>query len=132
MNTLLVALGGAVGAAGRYLLDVWVTGVFGAGFPWGTFIINVSGCLLIGLVLSYVEEGLLSSRSRAFLAVGVLGGYTTFSIFSYESLQLIITGDLGGYLLNAFGQLGVGLLAVYLGVVLARSTRSLGITRGDK
>lgn len=125
MNTLLVAVGGAVGAAGRYLLDLWVIDLLGPGFPWGTFIINVSGCFLIGVVLYYVEEGVLSSRSRAFVAVGVLGGYTTFSVFSHESLRLILAGDLGGYLLNAFGQLAAGLLAVYLGVALARVLRGV-------
>lgn len=125
MNTLFVAVGGAIGAAVRYLLDLWATGLLGPGFPWGTFFINVSGCFLIGVVLYYVEEGVLSSRSRLFFAVGVLGGYTTFSIFSHESLQLILAGDLGGYLLNAFGQLAAGLLAVYLGVILARVLRGV-------
>jgi CrcB protein len=122
---LFVAMGGAIGAAGRYLLDLWVMTSLGADFPWGTFIINVSGCFLIGVVLDYVEEGILSNRSRLFLAVGVLGGYTTFSIFSHESLQLIVAGELGGYLLNAFGQLAAGLLAVYLGVLLARVLRGV-------
>lgn len=125
VNTLFVAAGGAIGAAGRYLLDLWATGLLGAGFPWGTFFINVSGCFLIGVVLDSVEEGILSDRSRLFFAVGILGGYTTFSIFSHESLQLMLAGDLGGYLLNAFGQLAGGLLAVYLGVALARILRGV-------
>lgn len=133
MNTLFVALGGAVGAGSRYLLDFWITSLYGTAFPWGTFIINVSGCFLIGAVLHYVEEGVLSNRSRAFFAVGMLGGYTTFSIFSYESLQLLSAGNLAGYMLNAFGQVLLGLLAVYLGVIMARGTRRVWRTgRGSK
>lgn len=120
MNVLLVAVGGALGATLRYLLDFWVTSAVGTGFPWGTFIINVSGCFMIGFVLDLVERGALSARARLFLAVGVFGGYTTFSIFSYESLQLLSGGAVVGYVLNAFGQLALGLVAVYLGVVTAR------------
>jgi CrcB protein len=120
VNALLVAAGGALGAMLRYLLDSGVERLAGPGFPWGTFVINVTGCFLIGVVLNLVERGVLSARARLFFAVGILGGYTTFSIFSYESLQLISAGEPGGYALYAFGQLALGMVAVYLGVVLAR------------
>jgi CrcB protein len=121
VNVLLVAIGGAIGAAARYLAGLWIAARFGAGFPWGTFFVNVTGSFLIGIVLVLVERGTLPGEARLFLAVGILGGYTTFSSFSYETLQLVNGGDIRPVLLNAFGQLFVGLLAVYLGVVFARA-----------
>lgn len=120
MNVLLVALGGAIGAASRYLLGGWIQGRLGPDFPWGTFIVNVSGSLLIGVVLGLVDRGTLSAEARLFLAVGILGGYTTFSTFSYETLQLLADGNLAATLLNALGQFALGLVSVYLGLVAAR------------
>lgn len=122
MNVLLVAVGGAIGAAARYLAGLWIAGRFGADFPWGTFFVNVTGSFLIGMILVLVERGMLPPGARLFLAVGVLGGYTTFSSFSYETLQLLAGGgNPGPVLFNAFGQLLAGLLAVYLGVVCGRA-----------
>jgi len=86
---LLVMLGGAIGAALRYGLGAWVQGLAGPEFPWGTFLINLTGSFLIGLVLRFSLEGALSPEWRLFLAVGVLGGYTTFSTFSWETLTLV-------------------------------------------
>lgn len=121
MNVLLVAAGGAIGAVLRYVLGGWIQGRLGPDFPWGTFIVNVSGSLLIGVVLGLVERGALSAEARLFLAVGILGGYTTFSTFSYETLQLIEDGNLASTLLNALGQVAASLVAVYVGVVISRS-----------
>ena len=118
---LLVAAGGAIGAAARYLSGLWIAARFGAGFPWGTFFVNVTGSFLIGIVLVLVERGTLPAGARLFVAVGVCGGYTTFSSFSYETLQLLNVGDVGPVLLNIFGQVILCLLAVYLGVVFARA-----------
>ena len=126
MNTLLVATGGAIGAALRYLLGGWVQSRLGPDFPWGTFIVNVSGCLLIGAALGLVERGALPPEARLFVAVGVLGGYTTFSTFGYETLRLIEGGELLPAALNALGQLALGLVAVYLGLVAARILGGIG------
>jgi CrcB protein len=121
VNVLLVAAGGAIGAAARYLAGLWIVARLGADFPWGTFFVNVTGSFLIGIVLVLVERGALPPGARLFLAVGILGGYTTFSSFSYETLQLLGGGgSVGPVLFNAFGQLLVGLVAVYLGVVCGR------------
>ena len=121
VNVLLVAVGGGLGAAARYLAGLWIVARLGADFPWGTLFVNVTGSFLIGIILVLVEGGELPPGTRLFLAVGVLGGYTTFSSFSYETLQLLGgEGSLGPVLFNAFGQLLVGLLAVYLGVVCGR------------
>ncbi len=121
MNTLLVAIGGAIGAAGRYLIGGWVQTFAGTGFPLGTFFVNATGSLIIGVILGLVERGSLSGQARLFLAVGIMGGYTTFSSFSYDNLGLLQSGETGRLLVNMFGQLAIGLFAAYLGVVLARA-----------
>ncbi len=119
---MLVATGGAIGAAARYLAGLWIAARLGASFPWGTFFVNVTGSFLIGIVLVLVEGGTLPAGARLFFAVGILGGYTTFSSFSYETLQLLAGGpNVGPVLLNTLGQLLAGLLAVYLGVVVGRA-----------
>ena len=120
VRIVLVALGGALGAVARYLLGTWISARFGPDFPWGSFVINVTGAFLIGLVLGLVSGGLLSAEARIFLAVGVLGGYTTFSTFAYETLELLVDGNTLAFFLNAFGQLILGLFAVYLGLVVSR------------
>src|SRR5258708_4198656 len=99
---------------------MWIQTRLGSDFPWGTFIINVTGSFFIGVVLGLVNAGTLSAEAHLFLAVGVLGGYTTFSSFSYETLELLGDGNIQAFLFNALGQLVAGLLAVYLGIVLSR------------
>ncbi len=121
MNVLLVALGGAIGSAARYLVGAFVANRFGPDFPWGTFIVNVSGSFLIGVVLSLVGGGQLPAGARLFLAVGVMGGYTTFSTYSNETLQLIQGGEFAAAAFNALGQVVAGLVGVYLGVVFGRA-----------
>lgn len=120
MSLLYVALGGAIGASARYLVSGWMGAWFGPGFPWGTFFANVSGSFLIGIVLALVDGGSLPAGARLFLAVGILGGYTTFSSFSYESLGLLTDTGLLLTLLNTLGQLILGLVFVYFGVVVGR------------
>jgi fluoride exporter len=120
MNLLLVALGGAIGAGGRYALGGWLHAQLGAGFPWGTFAVNVLGSLAIGVVLGLAQGGNLSPGASVFLAVGVLGGFTTFSSFSYETMQLLSAGQTGASLLNVFGQFAASLAAVYAGLAVAR------------
>ena len=121
MNVLLVALGGAIGSAARYLAGAFIANRFGPDFPWGTFIVNVSGSFLIGVILSFVGGGQLPVEARPFLAVGIMGGYTTFSTYSHETLQLIQGGEFGAATFNTLGQVVTGLVGVYLGVVLGRA-----------
>jgi CrcB protein len=122
VSLLYVALGGAIGASARYLVSGWMGAWFGPGFPWGTFFANVSGSFLIGIVLVLVDGGALPAGARPFLAVGILGGYTTFSSFSYESLNLLTDTGVLLTLLNTLGQLALGIVFVYFGVVLGRLT----------
>ena len=125
MNTLLVAIGGAIGAVGRYLIGGWVQSLAGTGFPAGTFFVNVTGSLIIGVILGLVERGALSSQARLLLAVGLMGGYTTFSSFSYDNLGLLQSGETGRFLFNITAQVVLGLFAAYLGVVIARTMGSI-------
>ncbi len=111
---MLVMLGGAIGAALRYGLGAWVQGWSGPGFPWSTFLINISGSFLIGLVLRLSLEGALSPEWRLFLTVGLLGGYTTFSTFSFETLALVQQGEWFKALLYVVGSVVLGFLLVWL------------------
>ena len=119
---LLVGTGGFIGSVSRYALGGLAQRLAPeALFPWGTLAVNVIGCLLIGFVASLGEtKGWLGAGGRAFLLVGILGGFTTFSSFGYETWSLFRDGQLGFGLANACANMVLGLLAVLLGVALAR------------
>jgi len=118
---LAVALGGALGASARYLLDHLIEQTTYSVFPWATFTINVTGCLLIGLCeAALVDRHHVPAWVRVGLLVGVLGGYTTFSTFAQESLQLVDARDLGVMLLYTAGSVTTGVLAAYLGSLAGR------------
>jgi fluoride exporter len=90
-------------------------------FPWGTFVVNMSGAFLLGLVMTLMTEQLTTaSWLRSALTIGLLGAYTTFSTLSYETYRLLEDGALGLAAANMLGSMAAGLLAVYLGVVTAR------------
>lgn len=116
MNLLLVVPGGGIGAGGRYLLGGWLHLQIGNGFPWGTFAVNALGSLMIWLVFGLAQMKSISPGTTLFLAIVVLG---MFSAFSYETLRPITNGNLAASMLNAAGQLSVGLLAIYLGFAAA-------------
>jgi CrcB protein len=118
-RVLIVAAGGAIGSALRYLLAGSVQRF--ATFPAGTFVVNAVGCLLVGFLAGLAfERGTLTPNTRLFLIIGVCGGFTTFSAFSYETLELIRTGEFLRAGVNGGGQLIVGLAAVWTGLVLSR------------
>ena len=111
----LVALGGAAGAVARYWASGIVYRLTGPGFPWGTLVVNLLGCFLIGVVIVVLETTIQSGALRAAVAIGFLGAFTTFSTFSYETLALLQDGDwlrAGAYV---GGSVMVGLLAVAAG-----------------
>lgn len=122
MQFLYVFLGAGLGGVCRYLSSTNLHKCFPElGFPIGTFFVNMVGCFLIGLIAQLAEtKTALGGDVRLFLTVGVLGGFTTFSSFGYETVQLIKDGEIWLALLNAFGQLALGLIFVWLGIVLAR------------
>jgi fluoride exporter len=123
MPTLLaVAVAGAVGALARYGVDGWVAQRAPGAFPWGTFVINVTGSLLLGLLFTLFSERVsVDPWVRTGLMVGLLGAYTTFSTFSLETYRLIESGAIGLACANAVGSLAAGLGAVYIGAVIGRA-----------
>ena len=121
-RVLLVGLGGFIGSAVRYGLGGWLARLkSGWSFPIETLVINVTGCLVIGLLAGIAEtRGVFTGPTRAFLFIGVLGGYTTFSTFGYETFQLMRDGQFGVALLSVTLQVCLGLAAVWSGDALAR------------
>src|SRR5436190_14051088 len=108
-----VALGGALGASGRYLLDHAIEQRSFSIFPWATFTINITGCFLIGVITAaLVDRHHLPAWIRVGLVLGVIGGYTTFSTFAQESLTLFDAHDAAVALLYAGGSVVVGIAAV--------------------
>ncbi len=118
---LLIACGGALGAASRYAASLGVYAWLGRGFPYGTLFVNVTGSFLIGLLsMLLVERFSLGGEWRAAILVGFLGAFTTFSTFSLETLNLFEQGDGARALLNVLLSVVLCLLAVWSGVGLAR------------
>ena len=120
MALLAVATGGALGAVARYLGAGWVQDLSGGFFPWGTFVVNAVGCLLLGFSLVWLQGTLASTEMRDLVTIGFLGSFTTFSTFSYETVAMLRDGEwwrAGGY---AAGGVAIGLAAVVVGGVLAR------------
>ncbi len=88
-----VVAGAGIGGGLRYMLSWWTVERWGGSFPWGTFIVNISGAFLLGIVMAVsAERALIPPVWRLFLGVGILGGYTTFSTLSYESVVLDAAG----------------------------------------
>ncbi len=119
---LLISLGAILGANARYLVSQWAAVRFGVNFPYGTLLVNVIGCFLIGLFYGLGESRItITPELRLFFAIGLLGGFTTFSTFGYETVALLRSGDLLLSLLNLLGSNLVGFVAVGLGLLLARA-----------
>lgn len=117
---LAVGMGGFIGANARYLLGQWAANRFGTGFPYGTFLINMIGCLIIGSFGTLANRLAWNDHWRLLIAIGFVGAFTTFSTFEYESFQLVSEGNLMRAGANVLGSVLVGFFAVYIGVVLAR------------
>jgi CrcB protein len=119
---LLVALGGGVGAMLRYLVGRWSLVQVGPGLPFGTWIVNITGALAMGLLagwLARIDEG--GEHLRLLLGVGVLGGFTTFSAFSLEVVNMLIRGDLGLAAAYAVSSVAGSVLALFAGLMIVRA-----------
>lgn len=122
MTIVGVAIAGAFGALARYGLGGYIANRFPSAFPWETLIINVSGSFIIGLLFVLFTEKLMPHPAlRTSLMVGFVGAYTTFSTFSLETFRLIEDGAIGLAAANVFASVAAGLVAVYLGIVIARA-----------
>ena len=120
LKYVAVGVGGFLGAIARYALGTYIGGRYGLRFPLGTFIINVSGSFLIGLILTLLARTTASAYWRYLIPIGFIGAYTTFSTFEYETLRAIQEGQLMTGFLNVALSLVVGFIAVWIGAELGR------------
>ena len=119
----IVALGGAIGASGRYLSGVWIGRIMGPGFPWGTVFVNIVGSLAMGLLIGWLAKRAQPAETvHLLLATGLLGGFTTFSAFSLDAVTLWQRGDM----MAAFGYVSVSVFvsiaALFAGLGIMRMT----------
>lgn len=105
----IVGLGSFMGGALRYLIATWMKNACSQGFPWGTLLVNLLGCFLIGVFYGWFSRYAASHPACLFLTTGFCGGFTTFSTFSNESLQLLQTGNWSGFFSYIFISLVVGI-----------------------
>ena len=120
MDKYLIVLAGAgMGGLARYVAGTWIMSKYGGRFPLGTFVINVTGSFLIGILMALLTERLHPHPHwRLFLVVGFLGGYTTFSSFEYEIYQAVRDGERWLGLIYMSSSVLVGYLGVWLGAML--------------
>lgn len=122
----LIGAGGAAGALLRYALSGAVYRILGETFPWGTLVVNVLGCFLIGFLWAFAERVPLSQGLHVFVFTGVLGAFTTFSTYGLETFNLLRDGEMVLGLLNFVGSNLLGLIAVIGGFFIARALLSVG------
>jgi CrcB protein len=121
MSYLLVFFGGGLGATLRHLVNLTCARCIGTGFPWGTFIINISGSTVMGLIAGYLAlKGEASQPWRLFLMTGILGGYTTFSAFSLDTAVLYERGELGLAAAYVLGSVLLSIAGLFAGLALVR------------
>ena len=121
MKYLWVGLGGALGSIARYVVGLVIYERMGTRFPYGTFVINVSGCFVIGLVLTVLDERLgLSPAWREAMAIGFVGAFTTFSTFEYETLRAVQHGQGATALTYVASSVVLGFAAVWAGATVGK------------
>ena len=120
LQIIIAGLGGFIGSACRFWMASLSYRYFGQDFPYGTLIVNILGCLLIGFLMTFFEQRfLVTPNLRIFLTIGILGGFTTFSTFSYETLSLLREGSyyigFSNICLSLIGCLGATWLGTLIG-----------------
>ena len=115
-----IGTGSFIGGILRYLLSQFVQSKFLSAFPFGTLIVNIIGCFLIGMVFGLTDRGTLTPEWRLFLATGLIGGFTTFSAFSLETVGLLRDGQLLYATTYIVGTVIIGLLATFIGISIIK------------
>lgn len=127
LQYLWIGLGGFMGANARYLVQQWAAQLWGADFPYGTMLANVSGSFIIAFFLTLATGRLaVAPEIRLLVAVGFLGGFTTFSSFSFETFRLVEQSGWHAAAINFIGNTVLGLAGVVLGILLARLAQGGG------
>jgi CrcB protein len=120
LKLLVIAVGGAVGTVLRYLVSGFAQRLGGATFPWGTLVVNLTGCYIIGFLWELFDRSAVSPNTRLMVLVGVLGGYTTFSSFGIETFNMFRDGEYKMALYNVLASNILGVAFVFLGFVSSR------------
>lgn len=116
-NFLLVAFGGGAGSLARYLCQKWLGESYPHPFPWGTFIVNLLGCFLIGVIYAASEKTtFVGPQVRLLLITGFCGGFTTFSTFAFENMNLLRGGDTVYFLTYTIASVVLGIAGVFAGI----------------
>ena len=121
MKLLTLGLAGGLGACSRYGLHVAMERTLGSDFPWGTFTVNVLGCLAFGLIYALFEKRGVRPELALFVLTGFMGAFTTFSTYWFETNQLLESGRYGVAALNFLGQNVLGFIGMAAGLFLGRS-----------
>jgi len=120
-NLLLIGIGSFIGGISRYLLQQFVQNNYPSTIPYGTLIVNIIGCFIIGLVYELSGKGsLLSPEVRLFIATGICGGFTTFSSFAYENVSMVLDGEFFYALLYILMSVAIGFGAVHAGILFIK------------
>ncbi|HLG40515.1 MAG TPA: fluoride efflux transporter CrcB [Chitinophagaceae bacterium] len=120
-NILLIGLGGGIGSIARYLCQRWFNENYPHPFPWGTFVVNLAGCFLIGVIYAASEKStFLTPQIRLLLITGFCGGFTTFSTFAFENMNLLRSGDTVYFLFYTIGSVVLGIVGVFAGVTIMK------------
>jgi fluoride exporter len=121
-NYVLVFVGGGLGASLRHLINLTCAKCIGTSFPWGTFIINITGSTVMGLIAGYLAfKGEASQPWRLFIMTGILGGYTTFSAFSLDAATLYERGALGLAAAYVLGSVVLSIAGLFIGLAVIRA-----------
>lgn len=119
---LMIVIGGAIGSLARYQVAATIQARVPAGFPYGTFVVNMSGCLVMGFVTALLSEKVIANPNWRFLIpIGFIGAYTTFSTFELETYRAASEGAFAIAAANVAGSVVIGYVALWIGFVIARA-----------